>query len=96
MKEKAIKPDLQKMILSHKELNWRRSQGMNYESCCRDIPRLLQQELKNYLYLDMIKKVPLFKDADNNFLQSIALKIKVRGPTKTERGVCDDLLLGKK
>ena len=77
MKEKAIKPELQKMIVSHKELNWHRSQGMNYESCFQDIPRLLQQEIKNYLYMDMIKKVPLFKDADNNFLQSIALKIKV-------------------
>ncbi len=33
MKEKAIKPELQKMIASHKELNWHRSQGMNYESC---------------------------------------------------------------
>jgi hypothetical protein len=65
------------MIVSHKELNWKKTEGMNLESCFETLPRMLQQEIKSYLYLDMIKKVPLFKDADIHFLMSVALKIKV-------------------
>ncbi|KAJ3180376.1 hypothetical protein HDU85_004081 [Gaertneriomyces sp. JEL0708] len=76
MREKGFSPHLQKVIASHKEIQWRRSQGMDEAHLFDDIPKSLQQEIKNFLYLDMIKKVPLFQDSDNAFLNSVAFKMK--------------------
>lgn len=65
------------MVNSHKELQWRRSQGVDEARLFDDLPKSVQQEIKNFLYLDLIKKVPLFQDTDANFQNSVTLKIKV-------------------
>lgn len=68
--------DLQ-MVNSHKELQWLRSQGVDEAKLFDDLPKSIQQEIKNFLYLDLVKKVPLFQDTDIQFQYSVSLKIKV-------------------
>jgi hypothetical protein len=65
------------MVNSHKELQWLRSQGVDEAKLFEDLPKSLQQEIKNFLYLDLVKKVPLFQDTDIQFQYSVSLKIKV-------------------
>lgn len=65
------------MVNSHKELQWLRSQGVDEAKLFDDLPKSLQQEIKNFLYLDLVKKVPLFQDTDIQFQYSVSLKIKV-------------------
>lgn len=65
------------MVNSHKELQWMRSQGVDEAKLFDDLPKSIQQEIKNFLYLDLVKKVPLFQDTDIQFQYSVSLKIKV-------------------
>ncbi|KAI9346038.1 cyclic nucleotide-binding-like protein [Zopfochytrium polystomum] len=76
MREKKLRPDLQQMVTAYKEIQWQRSKGMDEELLFSDIPRSVQQDIKNYLYLDLVKKVPAFVDTDTNFQHLIAFKIK--------------------
>ena len=65
------------MVNSHKQLQWIRSQGVDESKLFDDLPKSLQQEIKNFLYLDLVKKVPLFQDTDTWFQYSVTLKINV-------------------
>jgi hypothetical protein len=65
------------MVTSYKELQWLRSKGMDEVFLFSGIPRSVQQEIKNFLYLDLVKKVPVFSDTDINFQNLITFKIKV-------------------
>ncbi|KAJ3032576.1 hypothetical protein HK097_005191, partial [Rhizophlyctis rosea] len=76
MREKGLRPELQKMVTTHKELQWLRSQGMDEYRLFDGLPKSLQQEIKNFLYLDMVKKVPLFQDTDINFLSGVTFKMR--------------------
>ena len=76
MRKKKIEPELQQMITSHKETQWRRSQGMDEAGLFDDLPKYVKQQVKNYLYLDLVQKVPLFQDTDIQFQHSVTLKIK--------------------
>ncbi|KAJ1554934.1 Cyclic nucleotide-gated olfactory channel [Cladochytrium tenue] len=76
MREKKLRPDLQQMVTAYKEIQWQRSKGMDEELLFSDIPRSVQQEIKNFLYLELVKKVPAFVNTDANFQNLIAFKIK--------------------
>ncbi|KAI8814217.1 cyclic nucleotide-binding-like protein [Cladochytrium replicatum] len=76
MRDKGLQPELQKMVNAHKEIQWRRSQGMDEAHLFDDIPKSLQQEIKNYLYLELVQKVPLFQNTDSHFQNSVTFKIK--------------------
>ncbi|TPX35512.1 hypothetical protein SmJEL517_g02118 [Synchytrium microbalum] len=76
MRDKGLVPELQKMVSAHKELQWRKSQGTDEAHLFDDIPKSVQQEIKNFLYLDLVRKVPLFVGADAAFHNSITFKIK--------------------
>jgi hypothetical protein len=65
------------MVKAYKEIQWQRSKGMDEALLFSDIPRSVQQEIKNFLYLDLVKKVPIFSDTDANFQNLISFKIKV-------------------
>jgi hypothetical protein len=65
------------MVNSYKEIQWQRSKGMDEDKLFSDIPKSVQQEIKNFLYLDLIKKVPALSDAGVSFQQLLAYKIKV-------------------
>ncbi|KAJ3159040.1 hypothetical protein HK101_001143 [Irineochytrium annulatum] len=76
MREKQLQPDVQRMVTAHKELQWQRSKGMNEFQMFDDLPRSVHQEIKNYLYLDLVQKVPVFQDTDLNFQSIIAFKMR--------------------
>ncbi|KAI9209214.1 cyclic nucleotide-binding-like protein [Polychytrium aggregatum] len=76
MREKGLLPDIQKMVTAHKALQWRRSQGMDEAHLFDDIPKSVQQEIKNFLYLDLVQSVPIFQETDMQFKNSVTFKMK--------------------
>ena len=65
------------MVISYKELQFQRNKGMDEAQLFSDIPKSVQQEIKNFLYLDLVKKVPVFSDTDSHFQNLITFKIRV-------------------
>ena len=51
MKEKNIPRPLQEMVISHKEIQWRKNKGMNEAQLFDEVPKPVLQEIKNFLYL---------------------------------------------
>ncbi|KAI8622654.1 hypothetical protein BC830DRAFT_270180 [Chytriomyces sp. MP71] len=72
MKEKKIQPELQKKVKDYKELQWQKSKGLDEELFFDGIPKAVQQEIKNFLYLDLVQKVPIFQGTDIHFQQTLA------------------------
>ncbi|KAJ3092290.1 Cyclic nucleotide-gated cation channel alpha-3 [Quaeritorhiza haematococci] len=75
MRTKGLTPDLQKKILSYKEIQWRRIQGFDETRLFEDLPRTLQQSIQDALYLDLVKKVPLFQDMEPAMLSLLTFCI---------------------
>jgi hypothetical protein len=76
MIDKGLTPQLQKAVIQHREIQWKNSQGMDEEKLFQEIPKGLQQEIRNFLYLDLIRRVPLFKDEDEAFQNSLTMKMQ--------------------
>ncbi|KAJ3105989.1 hypothetical protein HDU97_007173 [Phlyctochytrium planicorne] len=76
MREKRLMPEIQKMVTAHKELQWQKSKGMDESKMFEDLPRSVQQQIKNFLYLDLVKKVPIFQGTDLNFQNVLCFKIR--------------------
>ncbi|KAI8826473.1 hypothetical protein BJ741DRAFT_714501 [Chytriomyces cf. hyalinus JEL632] len=76
MKEKGIRPQLQQMVKDYKELQWQKSKGLDEDHFFVGVPKSVQQEIKSYLYLGLVQKVPIFQGTDFHFQQTLAFKIK--------------------
>ncbi|KAI8851252.1 hypothetical protein BC829DRAFT_415497 [Chytridium lagenaria] len=76
MREKRLVPEIQKMVTAHKELQWQKSKGMDESKMFEDLPRSVQQQIKNFMYLDLLKKVPIFQGCDINFQNLLCFKIR--------------------
>ena len=76
MRSKRFPPELQKKILSHTSMVWQRLKGMDESKLFSDLPNLLRQEIANTLYLSLVNAVPLFKDLDSSFRQSLVINLK--------------------
>ncbi|KAJ3389208.1 Kinesin-like protein kif27 [Chytriomyces hyalinus] len=76
MKEKGIRPELQQMVRDYKELQWQKSKGLDEDHFFIGIPKSVQQEIKSFLYLGLVQKVPIFQGTDFHFQQTLAFKIK--------------------
>ncbi|KAI9338984.1 hypothetical protein BDR26DRAFT_919147 [Obelidium mucronatum] len=76
MKEKKLRPELQQMVRDYKELQWQKSKGLDEDHFFVGIPKSVQQEIKNFLYLELVQKVPIFQNTDTYFQQMLAFKIR--------------------
>ncbi|KAJ3049937.1 Kinesin-like protein kif27 [Rhizophlyctis rosea] len=76
MHEKSFPPDLQTRILTHDHHNFIRTLGMDEATIFEDVPKILQQDIANELYLGLVSSLPLFKGCDPAFLYSITRAVK--------------------
>ncbi|ORZ39410.1 hypothetical protein BCR44DRAFT_127121, partial [Catenaria anguillulae PL171] len=73
MRGRGFPPELQKRIRKHNEFEWSRLQGMTEEKLFGGLPNYLQQEVSNWLHLDSLNSMPLFKSCpDDAFKGAIA------------------------
>jgi hypothetical protein len=76
MHEKQFPVELQNKIQDQVQFNWTKSQGMDESSVFNELPRVVRQEIANFLYANLVDAVPLFKDADAAFKNGITMALK--------------------
>ncbi|KAI8847278.1 cyclic nucleotide-binding-like protein [Chytridium lagenaria] len=75
-KTRLVSPDLQKMFLMARTFQWQKKKNMDEADIFDGLPTDLLRQAKNFLYLDLLKKVPLFNGLDDSFYSILTLRIK--------------------
>ncbi|KAJ1505574.1 hypothetical protein HMI54_005846 [Coelomomyces lativittatus] len=73
---RRFKPELQQKIIAHENFLWAKGQGVNEDKLFDNLPISLRQEVYNHLYLEMLDKVPIFKDTDISFRHRLVRVMK--------------------
>jgi voltage-gated potassium channel len=76
VKYRSIPPDLQKRIYDYYTYIWKKRLGYDESSFLNSLPKSLKTEVSLHLRREVIKKIPLFKDAEQEFIKEIALQLK--------------------
>ncbi|KAI8825136.1 uncharacterized protein EV422DRAFT_247023 [Fimicolochytrium jonesii] len=76
MRKKGFPPELQQKVLEHKRFEWARTQGMREEDLFMALPKVMREEVFNFLYLELVRNVPLFKDMDDAFYSAATAMLK--------------------
>ncbi|KAJ3109958.1 hypothetical protein HDU96_007037 [Phlyctochytrium bullatum] len=79
MKNLGLGRHVQDMVKDYQEIQFRKAAGAggaDESFLFDDLPRDLLQRVKNHLYLDLVRKVPLFGDMEAGFLNAVTLKMK--------------------
>ncbi|KAJ3337278.1 hypothetical protein HDU93_001365 [Gonapodya sp. JEL0774] len=76
MQQKALPKEIQKRILDHEQFRYVRTQGIDESNMFRELPRVLQVDIYTHFYLKLVQSLPLFKDLDLSFQQSIVLALR--------------------
>ncbi|KAJ3112490.1 Kinesin-like protein kif27 [Phlyctochytrium bullatum] len=76
LRDSNVKPEVQMMVHAYREMQWNRSKLMDDSEIFSGLPKDLLQRVKNHLYLDLVRNVPILQGLDESFLQVVALKMK--------------------
>ncbi|KXS16854.1 camp-binding domain-like protein [Gonapodya prolifera JEL478] len=76
MHQKHLPPSIQKRILEHEQFRFVRAEGNDDADMFRELPRVLQVDVYTHFYLKLVQNLPLFKDLDLSFQQSIVLALR--------------------
>lgn len=76
MANTKFQPSLQDTIINHEKHKFITTNGIDESKIFLGLPKTIRQEIANHLYLEAIRKVTFLKDADENFLQRVAMVIK--------------------
>ncbi|MBU2493536.1 MAG: cyclic nucleotide-binding domain-containing protein [Bacteroidetes bacterium] len=68
--------DLQHRIRDYYTYMWRQRMGYDESDFLKGLPVSLQSEVSLHLKKEVIEKIPLFKDADPNFIREISMHLK--------------------
>ncbi|KAL6638760.1 hypothetical protein ACP70R_023619 [Stipagrostis hirtigluma subsp. patula] len=71
MTDHQIPDDLMNHICQFFEYKWIATQGVEENSILRQLPVDLRRDIKQYLCLDLIQRVPLFSEMDHQLLDAI-------------------------
>ncbi|KAJ3107698.1 hypothetical protein HDU96_007787 [Phlyctochytrium bullatum] len=72
----GVPVEIQKKAIAFKEVEWQKNKGFDEDFFFADLPGHLLQTIKNHLYLDLVKKLPMFAEADDAFLSNVTLRMK--------------------
>jgi len=76
LKYRDIPGDLQKRIHDYYDYLWESRRGYEESELLSDLPSSLKTQVAFFLNRDIIEKVPLFKNASNEFVRDIILNLK--------------------
>ncbi|KAL5171629.1 putative cyclic nucleotide-gated ion channel 13 [Glycine soja] len=70
-------PDLLKeRIRRYEQYKWQENRGAEEETLIRNLPKDLRRDIKRHLCLELLRKVPMFEDMDNQLLDALCDKLK--------------------
>ena len=76
VKYRSLSPDLQKRIHDFYTYKWQKRLGFDEEHFLEGLPPGLKLQVALHLKKDVIESIPLFQDAPQSFIESIALHLQ--------------------
>ncbi|MCH8331184.1 MAG: cyclic nucleotide-binding domain-containing protein, partial [Bacteroidetes bacterium] len=79
-----LPPDIQKRVLDYYTYMWKKRIGYDETSFLDTLPGNLRNEVAIHLKKEFIEDIPLFKEASDDFIGDIALKLNIMVATPGE------------
>ena len=76
MRYRDIPTELQKRILDYNSYLWEKRLGYDESAAVEGLPPTLRAEVSLYLNREIIQKVPMFRDASEEFIRAVALEMR--------------------
>eukprot|EP01065_Artemidia_motanka_P052073 TRINITY_DN930_c2_g1_i1.p1 TRINITY_DN930_c2_g1~~TRINITY_DN930_c2_g1_i1.p1 ORF type:complete len:718 (+),score=266.58 TRINITY_DN930_c2_g1_i1:72-2156(+) len=73
---KKVPESLANRVRSYYDFMWRSRQGIDSTATMNDLPQYLKVEVATHICAEMMSKVPLFQDADEQFVRSLVASLR--------------------
>ncbi|KAI3462904.1 hypothetical protein Pfo_019567 [Paulownia fortunei] len=85
MKHRQLPSHLRRRVRKYEHQIWEMMGGQDEMELIKDLPDGLRRDIKRYICLDLIKKVPLFHNLDDLILDNICDRVKPQVYSKNEK-----------
>ncbi|KAK7332752.1 hypothetical protein VNO80_29507 [Phaseolus coccineus] len=76
MSHRMLPENLKRRIRHYEQYQWQENRGVEEEVLIRNLPKDLRRDIKRHLCLALVKKVPMFKEMDEQLLDAICTRLK--------------------
>ncbi|XP_031473779.1 protein CNGC15b-like [Nymphaea colorata] len=85
MRHRQLPPDLKQCVRKYDQYKWVATRGVDEEAILKGLPVDLRRDIKRHLCLDLVRRVPLFDQMDDQMLDAICERLK---PALCTNGTC--------
>ncbi|GAB4828143.1 Probable cyclic nucleotide-gated ion channel 6 [Ancistrocladus abbreviatus] len=76
MHHRLLPQDLRERVRRYDQYKWQETQGVDEECLVGGLPKDLRRDIKRYLCLALVRRVPLFENMDERLLDAICERLK--------------------
>ncbi|KAG6667077.1 hypothetical protein CIPAW_01G075700 [Carya illinoinensis] len=76
MSQRMLPENLRKRVRRYEQYKWLETRGVDEENLFRNLPKDLRRDIKRYLCLDLLKKVPMFAKMDQQLWDPLVDRLK--------------------
>ncbi|CAK9165198.1 unnamed protein product [Ilex paraguariensis] len=76
MHHRQLPPELRQSVQKYDQYKWVATQGVDEEAIVKDLPLDLRRDIKRHLCYDLVRRVPLFDQMDEQMLDAICERLK--------------------
>ncbi|MED6111189.1 putative cyclic nucleotide-gated ion channel 7 [Stylosanthes scabra] len=85
MHHRLLPAELREKVRCYDKCKWFNTRGVDEESLVQKLPKDLRRDIKRYLCLNLVRRVPLFANMDERLLDAICERLK---PCLHTKGTC--------
>ncbi|KAL1321730.1 hypothetical protein HN51_066606 [Arachis hypogaea] len=85
MHHRLLPAELREKVRRYEKCKWFNTRGVDEESLVQKLPKDLRRDIKRYLCLNLVRRVPLFANMDERLLDAICERLK---PCLHTKGTC--------
>ncbi|PHT81765.1 hypothetical protein T459_14780 [Capsicum annuum] len=76
MHHRVLPPELRERVWHYGQYKWLETRGVDEQSLGKNLPKDLRRDIKWHLYLNLVRRVPLFEKVDERMLVAIGVRLK--------------------
>ncbi|KAI9073234.1 hypothetical protein K1719_044843 [Acacia pycnantha] len=76
MSHRMLPEHLRKRMIRYEHYKWQENTGVDEETLIRNLPKDLRRDIKRHLFLDLLKRVPMFETMDEQLLDALCDGLK--------------------
>ncbi|XP_078159838.1 cyclic nucleotide gated channel 1 isoform X1 [Carex rostrata] len=76
MTHRQLPESLRERIRRYEQYKWQETRGVNEQSLLQSLPKDLRREIKRHLCLNLLRRVPMFKNMDDQLLDAMCDRLK--------------------